>query len=62
MLCYGFYSLIALRFDLAALTRRIAFFLFTYNMLLKIHSDILALGFLTGVGVMGYMGLLSVNN
>ena len=25
------------------------------------HSDFIALGFLTGVGVMGYLGLLLVN-
>ena len=54
-------DLIALRFDLAAPTWRIAVFFFMYNMLVKIHSDFLALGFLTGVTVMVYMGLLSVN-
>ena len=46
-------ALIALRFELAAPTQRIAVLLFTSNMLLKRHSYFLALDFLTGVGVMG---------
>ena len=53
-------ALIALRFDLAAPTRPIAFLFFASNMLVKRHSYFLALGFLTGVGVMGNMGLLLV--
>ena len=53
--------LIALRFDLAAPTRRVAVYFFTYNMLVKRHSDLIALGFLTGIDVMGDMGLLLVN-
>ena len=52
---------IYLPFYLADLTRRIAFFFFASNMLLKRHSNFLALGFLTGVGVKGYLGLLLVN-
>ena len=55
-------DLIALRLDLAAPTRRVALFFFTYNILAKRHSGILAFGFLTGVDVLGYIGLLSVNH
>ena len=51
----------ALRFYLEYLTRRVAVLFFTYNMLVKRHGDFIVLGFLTGVDVMGYMGLLSVN-
>ena len=54
-------ALIDLRFDLAAMNLRIEKLFFTSNMLVKIHSDFLALGFLTGVGVMGSLGLLLVN-
>ena len=54
-------ALIVLHFDLAAPTRRVAVFFFTSNMLVKIHSDFLVLGLLTGVGVMIDLGLLSVN-
>ena len=53
--------LIYLRFDLEAPTGRVEVLFFTYNMLVKIHSDCLALGFLTGVDVMGDMGLSFVN-
>ena len=38
-----------------------AVFFFTYNMLVKRHSDFLALGFLSVGGFMGDLGLLSVN-
>ena len=53
-------ALISLWFYLAAPTQRIAIF-FTCNMLVKRHSDFIALGLLTVVGVMGDMGLLPVN-
>ena len=52
---------ITLRFDLVDPNRQIADLFFTSNMFMKRRSDFLALCFLTGVGVMGYMGLLSVN-
>ena len=51
----------ALRFYLAAPTQQAAVFFFTSNMLVKRHSDFLVRGLLTGVDVMGYIGLLSVN-
>ena len=54
--------LIDLRLDLAAPTRRVAVLFFTSKMLAKRHSDFLALGLLTGVDVIGDMGLSSVNN
>ena len=54
-------ALIALHFDLAARTRQITAFFFTHNILMKIHSIFLVLGFLTGIGVMGDLGLLLVN-
>ena len=53
--------LIALHFDLTYQTLRAAVFFFTSNMLVKRNSDFPALGFFTGVGVMGDLGLLSVN-
>ena len=53
--------LIDLRFVLAAPTQRIAVFFFTYNILVKTHSDFLSLSFLSGVGVMVDLGLLLVN-
>ena len=55
------FNLIDLRLDLAAPTWRVAVLFFTYNMLVKRHSDFLAIGFLTGVDVMGYTGLSLVN-
>ena len=55
-------DLIDLIFDLAAMTRRVAVLFFKSNMLVKRHSDFIALGLLTGVDVMRDMGLLSVNN
>ena len=51
-------ALIAMRFDLAALTRWIAVLFLTSNMLVKRHSDFLTLGLLTGVGVMVDLGML----
>ena len=54
-------ALIALRSDLEAPTQQILVFFFTSNMLVKIHSDFTALGLLSVGGVMGYLGLLSVN-
>ena len=63
--CFNGYGvgtvLIALRFDLAALTRRIAILFFISNMLMKRHSDFSALGLLSVGGVMGDLGLLLVN-
>ena len=59
---HGVFSyLIALRFDLAAPNRRVAVFFYTYNILVKRHIYFLSLGLLNGVGVMGDLGLLSVN-
>ena len=52
---------IAFSLDLSAPTCWSAVFFFIPNMLVKTHSDFLALRFLTGVYVMGYMELLSVN-
>ena len=52
----------ALQFYLAAPTRQISVLFFTSNILVKIHSDFLVLGFLIGVGVMEYLVLLSVNH
>ena len=54
-------DLIALLFNLSAPNQRIAVFFFTSNILVKRNSDFLALDLLTGVGVMGDMGLLLVN-
>ena len=54
-------DLFALRLNLVAPTRQISVFFFTSNMLVKRHSDFIALGFLTSAGVMGYMGLLLIN-
>ena len=54
-------ALIALRFDLAAPTQRVADFFFPSNLLVKRHSDFLSLGLFTGVGVMGDLVMLSVN-
>ena len=56
-----FLALIVLCFNLAAPTQRIEVLFFTYNMVVKRHSDFIALGFLNGVGVMEDLGLLSVN-
>ena len=53
--------LIVLRSDLEAPTRRVAVLFFTSNMLVKRHSDFIALSLLDDVDVMGYMELLSVN-
>ena len=53
--------LIALRFDLEAPTQQVAVLFFTSKMLVKRHSDFLAFGFLTGVDIMVYTGMLSVN-
>ena len=53
--------LIALRLDLSDTTRWVEVLFFISNMLVKRHSDFLALGFLTGVYVVVDMGLLLVN-
>ena len=46
-----------LRFDFAATKRIFAVFGLTSNMLVNKYSDFLALGFLTGVDVIGKLGL-----
>ena len=51
-----------LRFDFEAPTRSFALFFLTFNMLVKRHSDFLALGVLTGIDVMGTVGLLYVTS
>ena len=50
----------ALCFDFVATIRRFDVFSLTSNMLVNKHSDFLALGLLTGVDVIGILGLLSV--
>ena len=47
--------------DFAATKRRLAVVGLTSNIFVNKHSDFLALGFLTGVGVIWTLGLLSVN-
>ena len=51
-----------LRLYFAAPIRRFAVFGLTSNMLANKHSDLLVLGFLTGVDVIGTLGLLSVTS
>ena len=53
-------TFMALRFDFLAQIRRFAVFFLTSNMLVKRHSDLIALGLLTGVDVVGTQVLLSV--
>ena len=53
-------NLMALRFDFSVPTRRFDVFFLTSNMLVKRHSDFLALYFLTVVWVIGKLGLSSV--
>ena len=55
-----FPNLIALRLDLEDLTQRVAVS-FTSKMLVNRNSDFRALSFLTGVDVIGDIGLSSVN-
>ena len=55
-------TLMDLRLDFAAPIQRFDVFFLTLNMLVKRHSDFLALGFMTGVDVIGTLGLSSVNN
>ena len=50
----------ALRLDSEATIRRFSVVGLTSNMLVNKHSDFLALGFLTGVYVIGTLGILSV--
>ena len=50
-----------MRFDLAAPNRWVAVFFFKSIILVKRHSDFLALSLLNGVGAMGDLGLLLVN-
>ena len=58
---YIILDLVSLCLDLSAPTRQIAVFFFASNMVVKRYSDFLELGFLTGVGFMGDIVLLSVN-
>ena len=53
-------TFMALRLDFSAPTQSFAVFGLTSNMLVKRHSDFLALGFLTIVDVIGKLGLSSV--
>ena len=53
--------LIDLCYDLSAHTQQISGLFFISNMEVKRHSAFLALGFLTGVGFMGDLGLFSEN-
>ena len=48
------------RVDFEATNRRLAVLGLTSNMFVNKHSDFLALGFLTGVDVIGELGILSV--
>ena len=50
----------ALCFDFAATMQHFAVFGLTLNMLVNKHSGLLELGFLTGVYVIGTLGLLSM--
>ena len=50
----------ALHLDFSATIRRFAVFGLTSNILVKRHSDFLALGFLTVVDVIGALGILSL--
>ena len=51
-----------LRLDFAAPTRRFSVLFLTFNMMVKRHSDFLALGFLTGVDVIVTLELSSVTS
>ena len=51
-------TFMALRFDFAATIRRFSVLGLTSNMFVNKHSDLLALGFLTGVDVRGTLRLL----
>ena len=55
-------TFMSLRFDCAVTIRRFAVFGLTSNMLVNKHSDLLALVSLTGVDVIGTLGLLSVTH
>ena len=50
-----------LRFYLAALNQQVVVLFFMSNMLVKRHSDFIALFFFAGFGIMGDLGLLLVN-
>ena len=54
-------DLIYLDFNLEDTNLRVAVFFLVSNMLEKRYSDFLALALLTGVGVIGYLGLLLLN-
>ena len=66
---FSFFSLIhtllptfmALRLDFAATKRRFSVVGLTSNIVVNKHSDLLALGFLTGVDDIETLGLLFVN-
>ena len=51
-----------LSLDFADPTQRFAVLFLTFNMLVNKHSDFLALGFLTGVDVIGKLGLSYVTS
>ena len=53
-------NLMALSLEFAATIRRFTVFGLTCNMLVKRHSDFLALGALTGVDAIGALGILYV--
>ena len=53
-------NLMALRLDFVATIRRFYVFGITSDMLVNKQSDFLAIGLLTGVDVIGTLGLLSV--
>ena len=53
-------TFMALCLDFASTIIHFSAFYLTYNMLVKRHIDFLALGFLTGVDVIGKLGLLSM--
>ena len=53
-------TFMALRLDFAATKRRLNVVGLTSNMFVNKHIDLLALGFLTGVDVIGKLGLLYV--
>ena len=54
-------TFVDLSLDFAATKRRLAVLGLTSNLFVNIHSDFLALGFLTGVDFISTLGLLSVN-
>ena len=57
--CSSCFNLLVLRFSSSDSTDSILFF--TYNMLVKRHSDFIVVGFLTGVGLMGDLEMFLLN-